>query len=155
LAREDGWSPSVGLTAFVLHISLPGSWYDGGYTELVQWGLVTNVAGAVAALCMLPAIVRFLHTGAGVSGAAAAVLAAFAIYCNPRSLLALAALGLGAWLAGMIRNGGIPTRRWASAADVSRLTLRLAQVAVLAALLAAPELVALARFRDLYTFVTR
>jgi hypothetical protein len=153
LAREDGWSPAVGLTAFVLHISLPGSWYDGGYTELVQWGLVTNVAGAVAALCMLPAIVRFLHTGAGVSGAAGAATAAFAIYCNPRSLLALTALALGAWLAGMIRNGGIPTRRWASAADVSRLTSRLAQVAVVAALLAAPELVALARIRDLYTFV--
>jgi hypothetical protein len=26
LAREDGWSPAVGLTAFVLHISLPGGW---------------------------------------------------------------------------------------------------------------------------------
>ena len=84
LAREDGWSPAVGLTAFVLHISLPGGWYDGGYTELVQWGLVTNVAGAVAALCMLPAIVRFLRTGGGWSGAAAAALAAFAIYCNPQ-----------------------------------------------------------------------
>jgi hypothetical protein len=153
LAREDGWSPAVGLTAFVLHISLPGGWYDGGYTELVQWGLVTNVAGAVAALCMLPAIVRFLHTGAGVSGAAAAALAAFAIYCNPRSLLALAALGFGVWLAGIIRNDEISPRGWASAADVRRLSLRLAQVAVLAALLAAPELMALARFRDLYTFV--
>ncbi len=107
LAREDGWSPAVGLTAFVLHISLPGGWYDGGYTELVQWGLVTNVAGAVAALCMLPAIVRFLRTGAGWAGAAAAALAALAIYCNPRSLLALAALGLGAWLAGIVRNNGI------------------------------------------------
>jgi hypothetical protein len=153
LAREDGWSPAVGLIAFVLHISLPGSWYDGGYTELVQWGLVTNVSGAVAALCMLPAIVRFLHTGAAWSGAAAAALAAFAIYCNPRSLLALAALGLGAWLAGIIRISGISPRGWASAADIGRLTGRLALVAVLAALLAAPELMALARFRDLYTFV--
>jgi hypothetical protein len=153
LAREDGWSPAVGLTAFTLHISLPGSWYDGGYTELVQWGLVTNVSGAVAALCMLPAIVRFLRTGAGWSGAAAAALAAFAIYCNPRSLLALAALGLGAWLAGVIQNNGISRRGWAPAADVGRLTGRLTQVAVLAALLASPELMALARFKDLYTFV--
>ena len=40
LAHEDGWSPGVGFLAFVLHISLPGSWYHGGYTELVQWGLV-------------------------------------------------------------------------------------------------------------------
>ena len=153
LSREDGWSPGVGLTAFVLHISLPGGWYDGGYTELVQWGLVTNVAGAVAALCMLPAIVRFLRTGTGWSGAAATALAAFAIYCNPRSLLSLAALGLGTWLAGIIRKNGISPRGWASAAEVRHLTLRLAGVAILAALLAAPELMALARFRNLYTFV--
>ena len=76
LAREDGWSPAVGLIAFVLHIALPGGWYHGGYTELVQWGLVTNVAGAVAALCMLPAIVRVSANGAGWSGAVAAALAA-------------------------------------------------------------------------------
>ena len=153
LAREDGWSPVVGLGAFALHVSLPGGWYDGGYTELVQWGLATNVAGAVAALCMLPAINRFLRTGAGWSGAAAAALAALAIYCNPRSLLALAALGLGAWLAGIFRNRGISPRRGASVAEMRALTLRLAQAAVLAVLLAAPELMALARFRDLYTFV--
>jgi hypothetical protein len=153
LAREDSWSPAVGFTAFALHISLPGSWYDGGYTELVQWGLVTNVAGAVAAFCMLPVIIGFLRTGAARSGAAAAALGAFAIYCNPRSLLALAALGMGAWLAGVVRNNGIGQREPVSPADVITLTSRLVQVAVLAALLAAPELVALARFRDLYTFV--
>jgi hypothetical protein len=143
LAHQDGWSPAVALIALALHVSLPGGWYDGGYTELVQWGLVTNVAGAVAAFCMLPAIVRFLRTGAGRSGAAAAALAAFAIYCNPRSLLALVALGLGAWLAGILRNNEY----------TKLLSVRLAQVAGLAGLLAAPELMALARFRDLYTFV--
>src|SRR5687768_16595805 len=98
MAREDGWSPAVALIAFVLHIALPGGWYHGGYTELVQWGLVTNVAGAVAALCMMPPIVRFLRTGSGWSGGAAAALAAIAIYCNPRSLLALIAIGVGAWI---------------------------------------------------------
>src|SRR5215213_727115 len=113
MAREDGWSPAVALIAFVLHIALPGGWYHGGYTELVQWGLVTNVAGAVAALCMLPAIVRFLRTGAGWSAAAAAALAAVAIYCNPRSLLALIAIGLGAWLAAIVRNDGVARRRQA------------------------------------------
>jgi hypothetical protein len=153
LAREDGWSPAVALTALVLHISLPGGWYDGGYTELVQWGLATNVAGAVAALCMLPALVRFLRTGAGWAGAAAAALAALAIYSNPRSLLAVAALGVGSWLAGIFRNNGISLRGSPAAADLTLLTRRCAQVAVLAALLAAPELIALARFRGLYTFV--
>jgi hypothetical protein len=185
MASEDGWSPAVGLTAFVLHISLPGGWYHGGYTELVQWGLVTNVAGAVAALCMLPAIVRFLRTGAGWSGAAAAALGAAAIYCNPRSMLALIALGLGAWFAGLLRNDEI-ARHWRSgeggvrsprddamhatrtlplqsptpdatqvpaAARFGLISIRLAQVAAVTALLAAPELIALARFRDLYTFV--
>jgi hypothetical protein len=143
LAHQDGWSPAVGLIALALHISVPGGWYDGGYTELVQWGLVTNVAGAVAAFCMLPAIVRFLRTGAGWSGAAAAALAALAIYCNPRSFLALVALGLGAWLAGILRNNE----------DTRLLSMRFVQVVVLAGLLAAPELMALARFEDLYTFV--
>src|SRR3954468_7131757 len=113
LAREDGWSPVVALTAFVLHIALPGGWYHGGYTELVQWGLVTNVAGALAALCLLPAAVRFLRTGAGWSGAVAAALAAVAIYCNPRSLLALVAIGLGAWLAGIFTSDGFGRHRWA------------------------------------------
>jgi hypothetical protein len=184
LAREDGWSPAVALTAFVLHIALPGGWYHGGYTELVQWGLVTNVAGAVAALCMLPATVRFLRTGAGWSGAIAAALAALAIYSNPRSLLALTAIGLGAWLAGFFRGGQIGRHGWAeddgdssspevvvarrrgdagvarttdlthgSGAGLGVISIRLAQVAAVAALLAAPELMALARFRDLYTFL--
>jgi hypothetical protein len=185
MTREDGWSPAVGLTAFVLHIALPGGWYHGGYTELVQWGLVTNVAGAVAALCMLPAIVRFPRKGAGWSGAVAAVLAAVAIYCNPRSMLALIAIGLGAWLAEFVRSDRIGRRRLArddrdssqrdvvapgsesdirdahttdgtqgqAAAGPGVISIRLAQVAAVAALLAAPELMALARFRDLYTFV--
>jgi hypothetical protein len=185
MTREDGWSPAVALIAFVLHIALPGGWYHGGYTELVQWGLVTNVAGAVAALCMMPAIVRFLGTGAGWSGATAAALAAVAIYCNPRSLLALIAIWVGAWFAAVFRNdGGAPLRtegdggrlsppevvvhgrrddagvgrprelNWElTAAGVGAISIRLAQVAVVAALLAAPELTALARFRDLYTFV--
>ncbi|MBW3632210.1 MAG: hypothetical protein KY456_04190, partial [Chloroflexi bacterium] len=145
LAHEDGWSAAVGLIAVALHVSLPGGWYDGGYTELVQWGLVTNVAAAVASILMLPALIRFLRAGTRWAAVAAALLAAFAVYANPRSLLGLAALGLGAWLAGILRRDGAP---------LIVLTLRLALVAGVTALLAAPELVALARFRDLYTFVT-
>jgi hypothetical protein len=144
LAREDRWSPAVGLIALALHVSLPGGWYDGGYTELVQWGLVTNVGGAVAAFLMLPALVRFLRGGAGWSGTAVAALAAYAIYCNPRSLLGLVALGSGAWLVQVLRDGTV---------SPAVASLRLAQIAILTALLAAPELVALARFSDLYTFV--
>ena len=144
LAQEDGWTPAVGFTALALHVSLPGGWYDGGYTELVQWGLVTNVAGAVAAFSMLPASVRFLRTGAGWVGATAAALAAFAVYSNPRSLFGLIALGLGAGLMGILRRGDVAP---------AVIFLRMAQVGLLAALLSAPELIALARFNDLYTFV--
>ncbi len=99
LARADGWPLAVGLLAVALHVSLPGSWYHGGYTELVQWGLVTNVAGSVAALLMLPALIRFLHNGEGWAGALACGLAAWAVYCNPRSVIGLAALTAGAWIA--------------------------------------------------------
>jgi hypothetical protein len=144
LASQDGWPAVVGLIALALHISLPGGWYDGGYTELVQWGLVTNVAAAVAAILMLPALIQSLRTGTPWSTGAAALLAAFAIYANPRSLLGLVALGLGAWLTGMLRWDG---------ANLNVLSGRLALVAGFAALLAAPELLALARFSDLYTFV--
>ena len=158
LAGADGWSPAVGVMALVLHVSLPGSWYDGGYTELVQWGLVTNVAAAVASLLMLPLVIRFLVTGKGWPGAATVAFAAAAFYSNPRSSIGLAALGAGAWLALALRRH-IPARRGdACVAPTDRgwvgaITLRAAQVAGLAALLAAPELMALARFGDLYRFV--
>ena len=69
LARLDGWSPAVGIVALTLHVALPGGWYHGGYTELVQWGLVTNVAAAVASILMLPVLVRFLAMGEGWAGA--------------------------------------------------------------------------------------
>ena len=144
LAHEDGWSAAVGLIAASLHVSLPGGWYDGGYTELVQWGLVTNVAAAVASILMLPALIRFLRAGTRGAAVTAALLAAFAVYANPRSLLGLGALGVGAWLAATIRRDGAP---------LPRPTLRLTLVAGITTLLVAPELVALARFRDLYTFV--
>jgi hypothetical protein len=144
LAREDGWPPAVGLLALTLHVALPGGSFDGGYTELVQWGLVTNVGGAVASILMLPALVRFLATGSGWAGAAAATFAAAAVYANPRSLLGLAALAVGALLASRLRRTGTSSRA---------LALRMALVASTAALLSAPEWMALLRFSDLYQFV--
>lgn len=143
MAAQDRLSPAVALLALCLHVALPGGWYDGGYTELVQWGLVTNVAGTAVALLMFPLLIRFLAGGAGWAGGLAALLAAFAVYTNPRSLVALAALGAGAWLTLLLwsRPGA-----W----DATR---RLALVTGAAALLAATELLALLRFGGLYTFV--
>ena len=143
LARLDGWSLAPAFVALALQLALPGSWYDGGYTELVQWGLVTNVAGATAAFLMFPLLLRFLAFGTGWAGAGAAALAAAAIYCNPRSLVGVAALGAGAWLASTLDTR---SRR-------APLIGRLGVVAGTTALLAAPELMALARFGNLYTFV--
>jgi hypothetical protein len=213
LAHQDRLSPAVALLALTFHVSLPGSWYHGGYTELVQWGLVTNVAAAVASLLMFPVLIRFLTSGATWTGAVAAAFAALAIYCNPRSLVGLVALGLGAWLAASampdrnptdhhtqrdshshhliafanrgrfadnpsnsaethpsptavgegqgVRAGagnavGLPmssTTFTASRLRSARLLTRFFFVAALAALLAAPELISLARFGDLYVFV--
>jgi hypothetical protein len=144
LAREDGWSPAVALLALGLHLSLPGGWYDGGYTELVQWGLITNVAGSVLALSVLAPLLRFVRTGDGRAGVVAAAVAAWAIFCNPRSLVGLAALGAGAWLAGRWHGSQVP---------FSLATARIAMVAAIGGLLAATQLVALLRFGDLYAFV--
>jgi hypothetical protein len=144
LSRLDQSSLAPAFLALALHISLPGGWYDGGYTELVQWGLVTNVAGATAAFLVLPLLSRYLVSGNGWTAALASLLAATAIYSNPRSLVGLVALGAGAWLAAI------------SSTQRVKLTIasaRLAIVAFGAALLAAPELIALIRFGGLYTFV--
>lgn len=144
LSRQDGFSPAAGLLAMTLHVSLPGGWYDGGYTELVQWGLVTNVAGATAAFLVLPLLVRFLASGTGWCGALAAALSAWAVYCNPRSAIGLVAIAGGAWLAAVYGSG---VRRPRVAA------LRTITVAGAAALLSAPQLLSLARFGGLYEFV--
>jgi hypothetical protein len=71
-------------------------------------------------------------------------LCAFAIYANPRSTLALAALLAGV-LAAAMAGGERP--------HLKQLAVRLVAVVVVAALLMAPELVALARFEHLYYFV--
>jgi hypothetical protein len=144
LATIDGVSPATAFLALALHISLPGGWYDGGYTELVQWGLVTNVAGAVASLLMFPALIRYLSSEKSWAAAIASALSAIAVYSNPRSLVGLAALGAGAWLAAVWETD----RR-----NVVAVSRRLLNVVLVAALLSAPELLALLRFGELYEFV--
>jgi hypothetical protein len=144
LATIDRMSSAVALIALTLHVSLPGGWYDGGYTELVQWGLVTNVAGAVAAFLMFPALISYLSGGSWRAAAVASALAALAVYSNPRSLIGLAALGAGAWLAAV----------WGRDRPIAlTVSKRLLLVVLVAALLSAPELLALLRFGDLYNFV--
>jgi hypothetical protein len=146
LARRDGWSPVVAFAALTAHVAVPGGWWHGGYTELVLWGLVTNVAAAVATLFVLWGLVGFLNDGARLQGTVAVLAASFAVLTNPRSLLALAVVAVATWIASQVRREeGAPT--WQVA------TGRLGVVAALGGAIAAPELISLFRFSDLYYFV--
>lgn len=144
LARQDGYPPSVGLLALALQIGLPGGWYGGGYTELVQWGLVTNVAGATATILTLPALLAATISHSRRALALASGLAAVALYCNPRSAIGLAAVGIGVVVAAMLAR-----RQLSAGVTIGRPFL----VAALSGLLAAPLLMSLLRFDDLYAFV--
>jgi hypothetical protein len=144
LTRLDGLSPAVALLALALQLALPGGWYHGGYTELVQWGLVTNVAGATAAFLFLPALTWFCRSGRWPALALSVVLAAAAVYSNPRSLIGIAAVALGCLITLGVTRSGVPPRV---------VIGRIAIVAVASTLLAAPQLLSLLRFGNLYTFV--
>ncbi len=119
-----------GVLAVALHIALPGGWYDGGYTELVQWGLITNVAAAYAAFLVLPLLMRLPGDRRRVDWRSRRGTGSVSIYCNPRSLVALTAVGIGVWLTALVHR----RERW------QRTRLRLALVAVAGGLLSAPEL---------------
>ena len=144
LSRLDRLSPAVALLALALQLALPGGWYHGGYTELVQWGLVTNVAGATAAFLLLPALAWFCQSGRWPGFAISVFLATAAVYSNPRSLIGVAAVALGCLLSLSLAGSGTDRR-----AIAGRITL----VAIASALLAAPQLISLLRFGGLYTFV--
>jgi hypothetical protein len=146
MARRDGWPLGVGLVALAAHVAVPGGEWQGGYTELVEWGLVTNIAASVALLMTLALLTIYLSDGHRLAAAGAAVSAAFAVSTNPRSLVALAVVGAGVWIAAW--SGGPVTKD-----RILALTRRLALVGGLTALLAAPELLSLLRFEHLYYFV--
>jgi hypothetical protein len=148
LARADRLSPATSFLGLAALVAVPGKWTQGGYTELVQWGLATNVAGAVAALIAIAALAAWTLRGHRGFLLLAALMSAAAAYTNPRSLLAVAIAALAVLLGGALPGG-------ASSISIrlSRSFGRVAVVGVCALLLAAPELIALMRFRDLYYFV--
>lgn len=148
MARRDGWSLGVGFMAYAMHMIVPGGWWHGGYTESVQWGLITNVAASVAMLCGLPGIVSFVERG-GRSLLLAVLPATFAIYANPRALVSLLLIGVGVWLAAI----GDPTSKREDRMTPLVAAGRLAVVGLLTAALTAPELLSLVRFSKYYVFV--
>ncbi len=143
LSRLDALSPAVALLALGLQLALPSGWYHGGYTELVQWGLVTNVAGATAAFLLLPALTWFCQSGRWAGLAASVLLAASAVYSNPRSLIGVAAVALGCLLSLTLARPEV------ALSVVWRITM----VTVGTLLVTAPLLLSLLRFGGLYTFV--
>lgn len=153
LARGDHLNPWLPVLATALHVSIPGGlwtnggWTRGGYEELVRWGLVTNVGGATLALIASAALARAVIHGKVVWGAVAAIATAAAVYTNPRSLLAIVITAAGIALSAMI------LRRSDPASSSILIIRRIALVGAVSALLAAPVLVPLIRYRDLYFFV--
>jgi hypothetical protein len=181
-ARRDRLPLGVGLVALAAHVVVRGWWWSGGYQELVEWGLITNVAAAVSALFVLVFLTSYLDRGRGWDGALAALFGGFCLYSNPRSAIALAIVGVGAGVAvgfgrwadrriPRTRRGGPPcppSSRTRSGVEeegghegpppqvlgeFTQIVKRLVMVALATALIAAPEIVSLLRFEHLYYFV--
>lgn len=148
LSRADGVHPGVAVLAMAIHVAVPGSWLNGGYTELVGWGLVTNVAGASLALIASVALARFVLQHDLSMGVVATLAAAGGAVTNPRSLFALviATVAVVALAAAH-----------AKAVDRSRrlrdAIVRVGVVGGLALLLAAPVVFALVRYNGEYFFL--
>lgn len=152
LARADRISPGVAVLATAMHIAIPGgngyvSWATGGYTELVQWGLVTNVAGATAAMVATAMLIRFVAEGQRSLAVWAILFAAGAAYANPRSLFAIVIAAVAIFIAGMLPGQEVTSAR------LRLIAVRIAAVGALALLLAMPIFLPLVRYGDLYYFV--
>jgi len=151
LARVDRVSPGVAILATAMQVAIPGgqgltSWTTGGYTELVQWGLVTNVAGATCAMIATALLIGFVRHGGRGSAVGAVLAAASAAYCNPRSLFAIAIAAVAILLVSLMPDRG-------PSLPVRATLQRIAVVGIGALLLALPIVVPLLRYSDLYYFV--
>ena len=134
-------SPWVAVLAGALHLCVRGWWWSGGSMELVEWGLVTNVAAATFLLLGIPLVVRLVAGWSRAAAAGLAVLLSLTMLTNPRSFIAIVALAV-AVAASLVWHGGVLTA-----------ARRLAIPAALALGLTAPLLVPLLRYSHLYYFV--
>ncbi|MFT4037363.1 MAG: hypothetical protein QM692_04220 [Thermomicrobiales bacterium] len=145
LARLDKLPLGVGILALAFHLSARGWWWSGGYMELVDWGLVSSFLAMVVVLLFLPVAFRAIRDRSARWGAFAAIVAAFAVYTNVRSFLPLGAIALGT----IISLAWESDRKNALRGKATLAALILG----IAGLLAAPLLIAILRFQDLYFFV--
>ncbi len=148
LARGDRIHPAVAVLATAVHVAVPGHWLNGGYEELVGWGLVTNVAGGSLALLASVALARFVLRREFGMGVLATLAAAGGAVTNPRSLFALVVAALALVVVAMFQRDGADARVAARSA-----IMRIGAVGGVAVMLAAPVVLALFRYNRLYFFL--
>jgi hypothetical protein len=123
---------------------IAGEWWSGGWTEVALWGLVTNVAAQTAILGTLVGVLGWLKYGTTGDLGIAVLFAGLALGTNPRTALGLVAVGLAAVIVAVMQ----PT-----STDVRTVVRRGLVLGALSAGIAAPVLLPLIRYRDLYYFV--
>lgn len=146
LARGDRKGPATGFLALAFQLGIAGHWMAGGYTEVVAWGLVTNVTGATAALIATGAIARYAIRGEIGMGLLAISAVTLSAYANPRSLLAVVVAGVAVVLGSQLASTA--TRQ-----SLKTTLNRVGTIASISGLMCATEIVSLIRYRDLYYFV--
>lgn len=148
LVRGDRMHPSIAFLATAFHLAVPGYWLNGGYEELVGWGLVTNVAGATLAVISTVLLARYVLNREHWCGVAAVLSIAAGAVSNPRSLfgIVLATLAIAGWAVITQANGSLRDR-------LRSVIVPLGVVAGLAFLLAAPVIMALLRYNQHYFFL--
>lgn len=148
LARGDRAHPGIAVLATAVHFAVPGHWLNGGYTELVGWGLVTNVAGASLALLATAALAMFVMQRNHAMGVLAVLAAAAGACTNPRSLFGVVIAALAILVVATV----VGDRERAKARFVEAV-VRIGVVGGLALLLAAPVVLALFRYNAEYFFL--
>jgi hypothetical protein len=143
-AVRDRLSPGVALLAGTGHVVIAGEWWSGGWTEVALWGLVTNVAAQTAILVSLAGVLGWLRCGSRRDLGIAAVAVGVALGTNPRTFIALGAVGIAAVIVALTQDTRL---HWPV------LFRRGVVLCVLCFALGAPELLSLLRYRDLYYFV--
>ncbi|MGH2551601.1 MAG: hypothetical protein ACRDHN_19620, partial [Thermomicrobiales bacterium] len=143
-AIRERISPGVALLAGTGHAMIAGEWWSGGWTEVALWGLVTNVAAQTAIIGALLGVSGWIREGRRRDLAIAGIAIGIAIGTNPRTFIALAAVGLASLIVAFLQRPEIP---------IKLLALRIGALGALTFALSAPELISLARYEDLYFFV--
>lgn len=142
MARIDRLSPGVGLLAFSAHITIASTWLQGGYSEMFEWGLVTNAAGSIFSLLGLPLLTKAVQETRPRWAMLAAACIALAVLSNPRSLVSIVLIAIAIILHSL------------SSADGRAVQLiRVVTIGTLAIALCAPLLVPLLRYSDHYYFL--